>query len=609
MPSPGFGGVGGSRYYRQTDEHPHITKELIKRIIGSFKPYRLLLSLTVFIVIIYSTLGLVAPILTKDIIDIALPKKDLRLLIFYIVVTFSVTILLNLASVLQNYLNTVISKRITRDMRSKMFEHMEHMSIKFFSSLPAGEISARMSYDIGGVDSVLSSVFIQVLQNVFIFVSTAVTLFLTNWILALVSLAILPLFILPTKQVGKLRWGIATNLQQTLAKLNTVIQETLNVSGILLTKLFTKEKDKKEEFDEVNEEVTRLNIRETVVGRWFFMIVQSFTAVGPMLIYLIGGIIMIESGGITVGVMVMFVGLLSRLYQPVASISNIHVDIVRSMALFERIFQYFDMPEDISDEPNSQEMPQASGDILFQDVSFQYDEKHIALHSINIHIKAGQTVALVGPSGAGKTTITNLVPRLYDVTSGSLLIDGYDVRSVTQNSLRRNIGMVTQDTFLFNTTIRENLLFANTDATQEQLEQACKTANIHDFIVSLPDGYDTIVGERGVKLSGGEKQRISIARCLLKDPRIVIFDEATSSLDSGSEAAIQSAIEPLMQGRTGLIIAHRLSTIMSADWIFVVDGGNIVEQGTHEQLLMAGGIYRELYDIQFKRTEENTEKN
>ena len=606
MPGPGYGGgMRGSRYYRQTDEKPHITKELIKRIIGCFKPYRWCLALTVFFVLVYSLLGLVAPILTKDIIDIALPQKSMRLLIWYIAVTFAVTILLNLASVGQNYLNTLISKRITRDMRSEMFEHMEAMSIKFFSSLPAGEISARMSYDIGGVDSVLSSIFIQVLQNVFIFVSTAVTLFLTNWILALVSLAILPLFILPTKRVGKLRWGIATDLQEKLAKMNTVTQETLNTSGILLTKLFTKEKDKKKEFDEINEEVTRLNIRETVVGRWFFMIVQSFTAIGPMLIYLIGGIIMIMTGQITVGVMVMFVGLLSRLYQPVASISNIHVDIVRSMALFERIFQYLDMPEDIKDEADSKEMPLVKGDISFEDVTFKYDEKNTALRGINIHIEAGQTVALVGPSGAGKSTITNLVPRLYDVTSGSLLIDGQDVRGVTQHSLRRNIGMVTQDTFLFNTTIKENLLFANSDATDEQIEQACRTANIHDFIAGLPDGYDTIVGERGVKLSGGEKQRISIARCLLKDPRIVIFDEATSSLDSSSEAAIQAAIEPLMQGRTGLIIAHRLSTIMFADWIFVVEKGKIAEQGTHDELLKEGGIYRKLYDIQFKQGKGN----
>ena len=607
--SEGYGGRGGgpptrSRYYRQTDEHPHITKNLIWRVAGCYKPYKGLLAVIAFFVILYSALGLVSPILTKNIIDEALPQKNLHLLIFFISAAFVVTIVLNLVNVLQNYLNTLVSKRITRDMRSQMFGRMEAMSLKFFSNLPVGDVSARMSYDIGGVDNVLSSVFIQILQNVFIFTLTAVTLFLTNWILALVSLAILPLFILPTKRVGKLRWGIASELQQKYAKMNSVIQENLNVSGILLLKLFTKEKDKKAEFDAVSEEVTKLNIRENVVGRWFFMVVQSFTSIGPMLIYLAGGIIMIETGTITVGIMVMFVSLLSRLYSPVASISNIHVDIVRSMALFERIFQYLDMPEDVSDAPGAKEMPMADGDIVFEDVVFKYDEKNTALNGINLHIKAGQTVALVGPSGAGKTTITNLVPRLYDVTAGKVMIDGMDVRSVTQNSLRRNIGMVTQDTFLFNATIRENLLFARGDATQEEIEQACRTANIHDFILSLANGYDTVVGERGVKLSGGEKQRISIARCLLKDPRIVIFDEATSSLDSGSEAAIQDAIEPLMRNRTGLIIAHRLSTIMSSDLIYVVDSGKIAEQGTHEQLLEAGGIYRELYNIQFRRPEK-----
>jgi len=599
----GGGGPGRSRFYRQTDEHPHITKNLIWRVVGCYKPYKGLLAVIAFFVIVYSALGLVSPILIKDIIDDALPQKNLHLLVFFIAAAFIVTIILNLANVFQNYLNTLVSKRITRDMRSQMFERMEAMSLKFFSNLPVGDVSARMSYDIGGVDSVLSSVFIQILQNVFIFVLTAVTLFLTNWILALVSLAILPLFIFPTKRVGKIRWGIATELQQKYAKMNSVIQENLNVSGILLLKLFTKEKDKKAEFDAVSEEVTKLNIRENVVGRWFFMVVQSFTSIGPLLIYLIGGIIMIETGAITVGIMVMFVSLLSRLYSPIASISNIHVDIVRSMALFERIFQYLDMPEDVSDAPGAKEMPPVDGDIVFENVVFKYDEKNTALNGINIHIKAGQTVALVGPSGAGKTTITSLVPRLYDVTAGKVMIDGMDVRSVTQNSLRRNIGMVTQDTFLFNATIRENLLFARGDATQEEIEQACRTANIHDFIISLANGYDTIVGERGVKLSGGEKQRISIARCLLKNPRIVIFDEATSSLDSGSEAAIQDAIEPLMRNRTGLIIAHRLSTIMSSDWIYVVDSGKIAEQGTHEQLLAAGGIYRELYNIQFRKSE------
>jgi len=593
---------GGSRYYRQTEEHPHITRALIWRVARCFKPYKGFLAGIVFLVLVFSALGLVTPILTKYIIDDALPQKDLRLLVFYIVAILVVTILLNLTNVFQNYLNTLVSKRITRDMRSQMFERMEAMSLGFYSDLPAGEISSRMSYDIGGVDNILSNVYIQILQNVFIFTSTAVTIFLTNWILALVCLAILPLFILPTKRVGKLRWGIATQLQQRYADMNTVVQENLNVSGILLLKLFTKEKDTKKEFDAVSEEVTRLDIRESVIGRWFRMVVQSFTSFGPIMIYLVGGIIMIETGTITIGVMVMFVGLLSRLYAPVASISNIHVDVIRSMALFERIFQYLDMPQDVADMPDAKKMPLADGDVVFEDVVFKYQEDHTALRGINIHIKAGQTVALVGPSGAGKTTITNLVPRLYDVTSGKVMIDGMDVRSVTQDSLRHNIGMVTQDTFLFNATIRENLLFARSDATQEEIEQACRTANIHQFILSLPDGYDTVVGERGVKLSGGEKQRISIARCLLKDPRIVIFDEATSSLDSGSEAAIQDAIEPLMRNRTGLIIAHRLSTIMSSDLIFVVDNGRIAEQGTHQQLLAAGGIYRELYDIQFRKT-------
>lgn len=593
----------GTRFYRETDEKPHITKSLLLRILSYFTPYRKLMIIMIFTIITTSLLGVVPSILTKNIIDIALPKGNMRLLLINILLSFVTMLSLNLITVGQSYLNTLVSKNIIKDLRGDMYEHLQNMSLKFFSNLQAGEITSRINNDIGGIESVFSNTFIQILQGVFIFVTTAATLFYTNWKLAIISLLTLPLFLAPTKKVGKTRWKIAAETQAKLAELTTIITETLNVSGTMLIKLFTKEKEKSAEFKKVNDEVTQLDIRETVVGRWFFMTIQTFIAIGPMLIYLFGGIILIKYHDITIGGIVMFVTLVSRLYGPVNTFSNIHVDIIRSMALFERIFQYLDLKSEIIEKPDAENMENIAGDIRFEHVNFSYNEKSHALKDVDLEIKPGQMAAFVGPSGAGKTTITYLVPRLYDTTDGAVMIDGVDIKDVSLDSLRGQIGMVTQDTFLFNISIRDNLLFARPDASEKEIIEACRDANIHDFIVSLPDGYNTVVGDRGIKLSGGEKQRISIARTLLKNPRIVIFDEATSALDSNSEALIQQAIEPLLKSRTSLVIAHRLSTIMSADVIFVVKDGSIVEHGTHDELLKAGGVYKLLYDKQFKPME------
>lgn len=591
----------GTRFYRQTDEKPNITKRLIFRILSYFKPYWKLMIMMFITIIMTSALGVVPSILTKNIIDIALPKRSAGLLVIYVVLSFSVSLVLNLISVAQSYLNTLVSKSIIRDLRKGMYKHLQNMPLEFFSNVKSGEITSRLSNDIGGIESVFSSTFIQIIQGIFVFVITAATLFYTNWKLAIVSLITLPLFLAPTKKVGKTRWKIAIETQSKLAELTNIIAETLNVSGNMLIKIFTKEEDKCREFDEVNSEVTRLQIRETVVGRWFFMTIQTFTSIGPMLIYLLGGLILIKYNDITIGGIVMFVSLLARLYGPVNTFSNIHVDIVRSMALFERIFQYMDLKNTIIEKQDAKDIANTNGKIQFNHVNFSYNKNSITLSDVNFEIEPGQMAAFVGPSGAGKTTITYLVPRLYDTTAGGILIDEIDIKDMTINSLRTQIGMVTQDTFLFNTTIRENLLFASSAASEEQLVNACKAANIHDFIVSLPNGYDTLVGDRGIKLSGGEKQRISIARTLLKDPRIVIFDEATSALDSNSEMLIQQAVEPLLKSRTSLVIAHRLSTIISADVIFVVKDGKIVERGTNEELLKLGGVYKDLYDKQFKK--------
>lgn len=597
--TPGFG--GGRFHYNETDEKPNISRSMLVRIMKYFLPYWKLLILLAASIIIISGLGLLPAILTKNIIDIALPQKNINLLIILIASSFGAVILSGLFAVGQNYLNSWISKHIMYDIRNSMFYHLQYMGIGFFSNVKTGEITSLMNNDIGGIEGIFSQTFIQIIQNTFIFITTAVTMFYTNWKLAIVGMLVLPLFIIPTRKVGKFRWKIASQTQEKLANLNNIISETLNISGTILVKLFTREKQQEKKFEETNKEVTGLQIKESLAGRWFFMVISSVVALGPMIIYLIGGLLFIKYGGITIGSIVMFVALLGRLYGPVTSFANLSVDVTRSIALFERIFNYFDMKQEITDRPDAINLNTINGSVKFNNVFFSYKRRAQILKNINIDIKPGQTVAFVGPSGAGKTTITYMLPRFYDVNYGSITIDGVDIRDITVESLRKHIGMVTQDTYLFNDSIRQNLLFANPDATEEEMFEVCMTANIHDMITSLPEGYGTIVGDRGIKLSGGEKQRISIARVLLKNPRIVILDEATSSLDSVSESLIQAAIEPLLKGRTSLVIAHRLSTILAADCIYVINKGRITEYGTHEELLKLDGTYTDLYNKQFKK--------
>lgn len=594
------GGLGGGRFhYAETEERPKITKSMLARIARYFLPYWKLIILLAAAIIITAALGLLPAIITRNIIDTALPQKNLNLLIILILSSFGAVLLSGLISVGQSYLNSWIAKYIMYDIRNSMFNHLQHMSIRFFSNVKTGEITSLMNNDIGGIESIFSNTFVNITQNIFVFVITAVTMFYTNWKLAVVGMLILPLFILPTRKVGKVRWKIATQTQEKLAELNSVIYESLSISGTMLIKLFTREKTQSGKFETINKEATKLQIKESLAGRWFFMAISSVVAIGPMIIYLVGGMILIRYNDITIGSIVMFVALLSRLYGPVTSFANISVDLTRSMALFERIFKYMDIKQEIADKPGSLNLNNIKGHIKFQNVNFSYNEKSLTIKGINIDIKAGQMVAFVGPSGSGKTTLTYMLPRFYDVDSGTITIDGLNIREIKIEALRSQIGMVTQDSYLFNTSIKENLLFSNPAATEDEMIQACKTANIHDLIISLADGYDTIVGERGIKLSGGEKQRIAIARVLLKDPRIVILDEATSALDSVSESLIQSAIEPLLEGRTSLVIAHRLSTILAADCIYVLEKGRIVEQGTNDSLLELNGVYKNLYDKQF----------
>jgi ATP-binding cassette subfamily B protein len=477
------------------------------------------------------------------------------------------------------------------------------MSHRFFTNERQGDLITRMTSDIGGVNFVLSGTLTQIFSNLILIITTVIALFGKNWILALSGIAMIPLFILPTKVVGKKRFEIALQTQKKNDEVNQILNETLNVSGSLLVKLFNKEEREYEKYRKANDDITRLAIRESIVGRWFGMTIGVFTNIGPSIIYFVAALLYFVFGdsSITVGDITVMVALVSRLYGPINSLFNMQIDLTRSMALFHRIFTYFDMPHEIKNKDEPIVESEIKGDIVFNNVGFYYSEDKPILKGVSIEMPHGRTTAIVGPSGAGKSTIINLIPRLYDVISGSITVDGIDVRDWDMFLLRRNIGFVTQDTYLFNGSIKENLLYAKEDATEAEIIEACKKANIHEFIVKLPEGYDTLVGNRGLKLSGGEKQRVSIARVVLHNPKILLLDEATSSLDSISESLIQEAINPLLTGRTSVVIAHRLSTIMEADEIIVLAEGGVQGRGTHAELLASNAIYKELYETQFRK--------
>lgn len=601
------GGMGFGRNTLLTEEEkknkPKITWPLLKRIFSYLIPYwpRLLL---VFLAILASSIcGLLPSLLTGQMIDKGLIGQDFSILVQLIAASLGVLLVSNLIGVSESYLNTWIAQHIIYDMKNQMYDHLQQMSHRFYSTQKQGDIITRMTSDINGVQSVISGTLTNILSNIVVVITTGAALYQKNWILATIGIIVVPLFLIPTKKVGATRWTIALKTQAKNDEANQVLNETLSVSGQLLVKLFTNEDREYQKYEKINREATALTVKESMAGRWFRMTMNTFINLGPLLIYLAGGYLIIKRGvtSLSVGDITVMVSLLTRLYAPVNSLLNIQVDVIRSMALFNRIFDYFDMPVEIQNKPDATIPDHLEGTLSFEHVDFSYDADQPILKDVNFTITKGHSVAIVGASGAGKSTIINLIPRLYDVTGGAIRLDGHDLRDLDLHYLRSNIGMVTQDTYLFNGTIRDNLLYANPNATQPQIEEACKKANIHDFIVSLPAGYDTPVGNRGIKLSGGEKQRVSIARVILKDPMILILDEATSSLDSISESQIQDAIDPLLQGRTSIVIAHRLSTIMAADEILVADSGRIVERGSHEELVVKDGIYKMLYETQFKK--------
>ena len=633
-------GTGWWTYIKYDQEHdrPKMSRALLRRVWGYAKPYQLKVMGLLATIFAITGLSLVPPLLYRDLIDNAIVNGDTTRLNWLAVGMIGIPLLSAAIGLGQRFLSARIGEGLIADLRNALFNHMQLMSLRFFTHTKTGALMSRLNNDVVGAQRALTGTFINIVTNLVTVVATLTIMFSLEWRLALLSIAIVPIFLAPTRRVGRKLREIRRKSLNLNARMNNLMQETLNIDGALLVKLFGRQTDERGRFRQRSAAVADIGVRSAMVGRWFFMALGLISAVGTAVVFWIGGH-MILSGVFTVGTLVAFGAYLTQLYGPLSSISNAHVEFATSMVSFERVFEVLDLPVEIRDRPDAIKLSDVKGRVRFQDVTFSYTEggdggsallgldvdRHSrdglatvsrvvlksnrtkALASVSFEIKPGELAALVGPSGAGKTTVTYLLPRLYDPTDGKICLDGHDLRDMSLNSLSSAIGMVTQETYLFNDTLKANLLYAAPDASPSDLEAACRTANIHDFIAGLPDGYDTVVGARGYRLSGGEKQRIAIARVILKNPRILVLDEATSSLDSQSEALIQEALERIMQGRTSLVIAHRLSTILDADVILVLDQGRIVEHAhraandsAHDQLLRQEGLYAQLYRTQFR---------
>ncbi|MGA7200938.1 MAG: ABC transporter ATP-binding protein [Candidatus Cybelea sp.] len=570
-----------------------------KRMGALFAPYWRQQAMVLACIVAVSTLGLVPGFIIAHIIDAAIPHRNVVELAIDVGVILASALIAAGIGVLQGYLNSVVGEGIMRDIRTSLVGHLHRMPLHFFTGTKTGEIMNRVSNDVDNVDNVVTGTLTTIVTNVVTIATTLVAMFLWNWRLGLISVIIVPLMILPLGPVGRRMYAIRKKTREKRDEIESITQETLSISGITLIKSFAREAFERARFYTVGTRLMQLEIDLAMVGRWFIASVTAMVVVGPALVWFGGGWLSIAAG-LQVGVIVAFVSFIQgRLYGPAAALAGIQIQIVSALAVFERIFEYLDMTTEEYDPPGAIALPEVTGEIAFENVAFSYDGTREVLNDVSFHVRPGEVAAFVGPSGAGKTTITQLVPRFYDPQSGRVLIDGYDLRGVTLDSLRRDIGIVTQETYLFHDTIANNLRYGKPDATDAELDASVRAANIADFIAALPDGYQTIVGERGHKLSGGERQRLAIARVLLKDPRILILDEATSSLDYENEAAIQKALDVVLRGRTSLVIAHRLSTVLTADIIFVVDRGRIVESGRHATLLARGGLYSRLYRTQF----------
>ncbi|HEY3992778.1 MAG TPA: ABC transporter ATP-binding protein [Ktedonobacteraceae bacterium] len=636
MHGHGMGGSMATYIEEQKKRGRKTDSRTLRRVAESFAPYTRQVILVLLAILLTTVLGLVNPFMISFIFDDAIGKNNVQLLIILVAIMCVMPVVTGLIGVAQTYLNNIIGQNVMRDFRNKLYIHMQSMSLRFFTSTRTGEIQSRLSNDVNGIEDVVTNTGTSIVSNISTVISTIIAMLVLSPLLTLISLGLLPLFLWITTKLGNTRRATSKETQESMATLTAQMQETLSVSGILLIKTFGRQKYAQERFEKENQRLTNLEIRQQLIGRWFFMFIGVFFSITPAIVYLVGGLQIIgdpQHNALTLGKIVAFTTLQSRLFFPIGQLLNIQVQVQGALALFDRIFEYLDLPIEIQNKLNALRVPpqEARGEIAFRDVSFTYQRNRQALagglfapqesekkqrvsepvetaeeaaprpalNHVSFEIKSGQLAALVGPSGAGKTTMTYMVPRLYDVEEGAVTIDGIDVRDLALESLGEIVGVVTQETYLFHASVRENLLYARNDATEEEMIAAAKAAAIHERIMDLDEGYDTIVGERGYKLSGGEKQRIAIARVILKNPRVLILDEATSALDTHSERLIQAALEPLMKDRTTLAIAHRLSTILAADVILVVDQGQIVERGTHEELLALNGLYARLYNEQF----------
>ena len=580
-------------------DRPKVTRRVeLRRILAFFRPYLVEESLVLVCILIGSLLGLLPPLFTMWLIDGAIPAHDMHAIEFNVGGMIASALAAGVIGVYQGYLNSFVGEGIMRDIRTSLVNHLHRMPLSFFTETKTGEIMNRVSSDVDNVDNVVTGTLVSIVTSVFTIVTTVVTIFVLDWRLALVALALIPLMIVPLGPVGRRMYKIRKRTREKRDEIESITQETLSISGITLIKSFVRETFERSRFYAVGTDLMKLEIRLAMVGRWFMAAITAMIVIGPAIVWLFGAWFVIH-GQLKVGEVVAFVAYLGRLYGPASALAGVQVQIVSAFAVFERIFAYLDMPPEVEDA-GAAVLGKVRGEVRFDDVHFSYIPERVALDGISFRVEPGQMAAFVGPSGAGKTTITQLVPRFYDPQQGAVRVDGIDVRDVTLASLRENVGIVTQETYLFHDTIEANLRYARPDANQAEIVAAARAANIHDFITSLPAGYATVVGERGHKLSGGERQRLAIARVLLKNPCILILDEATSALDSANEAAIQAALVPLTEGRTSLVIAHRLSTILDADVIFVVEDGRIVESGTHEELLSRDGAYAQLYWKQFR---------